>query len=155
MPGITDFLRRENCLCGLSAGGKEDAVRELCALLAANGDIADTESVYDAVKSRELLGSTGIGDEIAIPHAKTASVKSLSGAFGLSREGVEFYSADGKPAKLVFLLVSSENGAGEHLKALARVARLVRRPSFRERAATAKDADELYAVISSEDAELG
>lgn len=151
---ITDFLLRENCVASLEADEKEGAMRELCALLVKNGAIKDGEAVLEAVMSREKLGSTGIGEEVAIPHCKTDLVKGLVAAFGASREGVEFYSADGKPVKLVFLLLAGSDSASDHLKALARIARMVKNATFRKRIDGIDNRDEIYGLIAETDNQL-
>lgn len=152
---ISDFLRKENLIVSFKSDEKGAALRELCALLADNGDVGDAEAVFEAVMKRESLGSTGIGDEIAIPHAKTPLAKSLTGAFGLSRDGIEYCAMDDKPVRLVFMLVAAENPAGTSLKALARVSRLLRSPGFRKRIEGANSAGEMSSIIAEEDEKLG
>ncbi|MBI4665656.1 MAG: PTS sugar transporter subunit IIA [Nitrospinae bacterium] len=152
---ITDFLPEGNCLRGFLSGGKEKILGELCALVAESGAISGGEEALAAVLAREKLGSTGIGDEVAIPHAKTAGVKELTGAFGVSKEGVEYFSVDDKPVKLVFLLLAPENSTGAHLKALARVSRLLKSERFRSRMEEAQDPSLIYPILAEEDENLG
>lgn len=152
---IVEFLRRENLVPSFKADEKDAALRELCALLAQNGDVGDAGAVFDAVMKREMLGSTGIGDEVAIPHAKTPQAKSLTGAFGLSRDGMEYFAMDDKPVRLVFMLVAAENSTGTSLKALARISRLLKSPGFRKNIQSARSAEEMYSMIAEEDAKLG
>jgi PTS system nitrogen regulatory IIA component len=152
---IAEFLRRDNLILSFKTDEKGAVLGELCALLAQNGDVTDAGAVFDAVMKREMLGSTGIGDEVAIPHAKTSQTKSLTGALGLSRGGIEYFAMDDKPVRLVFLLVAGENSTGTHLKALARVSRLLKSPGFRKRIESAKSADEMYSMIAEEDVKLG
>ena len=101
---------------------------------------------------RERLGSTAIGDGIAIPHGKLAGVNSIIGVFGRHQRGVDFDSLDGGPTYLFFLLVAPEDSASLHLKALARVSRLMKDPAFRERLSSAPDAAEIFRLIKEEDA---
>ncbi|MBI5815362.1 MAG: PTS sugar transporter subunit IIA [Nitrospinae bacterium] len=153
---ITDILRRENCAGLLSSHGKQGVIKELCGLLESSGHTDGGTAALESVIGRENLGSTGVGDGVAIPHAKTSGVKSVVCAFGLSPEGVDFYAADGKPVKIFFLLLAPEEAVGDHLKALARIARLVRRESFRNRMErNMGDAGAIYDIISEEDAALG
>jgi PTS system nitrogen regulatory IIA component len=152
---ISEFLRRENILFSFKSDEKGAAVRELCALLAQNGDVTDAGAVFDAVMKRENLSSTGIGDEVGIPHARTSSAKAMTSALGLSRNGIEYFAMDDKPVKLVFMLVAGGNCAGNHLKALARISRLIRSPGFRKKIELANSADEMYSMIAEEDVKLG
>jgi PTS system nitrogen regulatory IIA component len=152
---ISGFLKRENLIVCFKSDEKEAALGELCALLAQNGDVGDAGAALDAVMKRENLGSTGIGDEVAIPHARIAQAKSLTGAFGMSRNGIEYFAMDDKPVRLVFMLVAAEDSAGTSLKALARISRLLRSSGFRERIENAKSAEEMYSMIAGEDEKLG
>ncbi|MBF0634935.1 MAG: PTS sugar transporter subunit IIA [Nitrospinae bacterium] len=152
---ISDFLGRDHILSSFKSDEKGAALMELCVLLAGNGDVGDAGAVFDAMMKRESLGSTGIGDQIAIPHARTPLATSLTGAFGLSRDGIEYSAMDGKPVRLVFMLVAAEKTAGESLKALARVSRLLRSPGFLERIEGAGNAGEMSFIIAEEDEKLG
>ena len=100
---------------------------------------------------REALGSTGIGQGIAIPHGKTGAVKSLIAAFGLSRKGVDFESLDGEPAYIFFLLLAPKESAGPHLKALAKISRLLKDKFFRDTLKDCKNKKALIEIISKED----
>ncbi|VAX15680.1 PTS IIA-like nitrogen-regulatory protein PtsN [hydrothermal vent metagenome] len=152
---IVDFLKRENCVASLSSTDKEEALRELCDLLRTNGDVEDGPAIFDAVINRERLGSTGIGDHVAIPHAKTPEVEYITAAFGLSRSGVEYFAVDDKPVRLIFLLVASDNATGVHLKALARISRLLKSDTFRKEIENVKSPEEIYETIEREDIKLG
>jgi PTS system nitrogen regulatory IIA component len=100
---------------------------------------------------REKLGSTGIGDGIAIPHGKMKGIEELVTSFGRSIKGVDFESIDNKPTHLFFLLVAPENSAGVHLKALARISRLLKDSGFRNRLMEASDRQDLFRIIAEED----
>ena len=100
---------------------------------------------------REKLGSTGVGEGVAIPHGKLPGLPTLVATFGRSREGVDYRSADGKPARLFFALFAPENSAGAHLKALSRVSRIFRLPAFREAILAAPTAAEIHRLIVAED----
>ena len=152
---IVDFLKRENCVAALSSTDKEDTLRELCDLLHKNGDVENGSAIFEAVINRERLGSTGIGNHVAIPHAKTTEAKYITAAFGLSRDGVEYFAVDDKPVRLIFLLVASDNATGEHLKALARISRLLKSDTFRKDIESVKSPDEIYETIEREDLKLG
>jgi PTS system nitrogen regulatory IIA component len=100
---------------------------------------------------RERLGSTGIGDGIAIPHGKSPDLDHLLISFGRSRQGVDFDSLDGKPAHLFFLVLAPENSAGVHLKALARISRLLKSHNIRSELMNAADAAEIFEIFSKQD----
>jgi mannitol/fructose-specific phosphotransferase system IIA component (Ntr-type) len=108
----------------------------------------DPEQILEAVREREKVLSTGIGNGVAIPHGKSSSVGQLTLAAGVAPRGVDFEALDGKPVQLFFLLVGPESAAGDHVKALSRIARLLQRDSFRTRLASAAHPDEFYAIVS-------
>src|SRR5690606_7781390 len=101
---------------------------------------------------REEVLSTGIGHGVAIPHGKSSSVDGLVLVAGVTPEGVDFEALDGRPVHLFFLLVGPEAAAGQHVKALSRVSRLLRRESFRDRLISAPDAESFYSVLSEAEA---
>lgn len=148
---ITDILREPLVIPELTGGTKEAVVRELAAHMAAAHPEIDARRLEEVLWEREKLGSTAIGDGIAIPHGKLPGTKSVLGAFGRHLQGVDFQSLDGNPSKLFFLLVAPEDSVGLHLKALARVSRLLKDPAFRSRLLTAADRSELYRSIVEED----
>ena len=148
---IMDFLDKRAITANLKATDKESAVRELVDLLTSAGDIKNKEELIKSVLTRESLGSTGIGQGIGIPHAKTQTVKSLVAAFGLSQIGVNFESLDGEPVHIFFLLVAPEESAGPHLKALARISRMLKDKHFRDMLRKAKDEKEVLRIIQEED----
>lgn len=150
---ITDFLRERAVSVGLEAKNKEGVIRELVGLLVRAGEIkpVDEEKIVPVLLAREALGSTGIGQGVGIPHGKSNVVKQLVGAFGVSRRGVDFDSLDGETAQIFFLLVAPEDSAGPHLKALARISRLLKDRYFRESLKEAKDEKQVLRIIQQED----
>ena len=149
---IMDFLNKKAVTVNLKSADKEGAIRELVDLLAKAEDIKNREELSKALLMRESLGSTGIGQGIGIPHAKSQNVKNLVAAFGLSQKGVNFDSLDGEPVYIFFLLIAPEESAGPHLKALARISRMLKDKYFRELLRKAKDEKEILRVIQEEDA---
>jgi len=111
----------------------------------------DRGRLIQALEDRERLNSTALGDGVAIPHGKLPGLKRVLAAFGRSRPGVDFQSLDGKPTHLFFLLVAPEDSAGAHLKALARISRLLKDDGFRARLMEAGDARDLFETIRAED----
>lgn len=150
---IMEFLDTKAVSCNVEARTKDDMIRKLVNLLVHAGSIKDKEvsRLVQILMDREALGSTGIGYGVAIPHGKSASVKTLIAALGVSRAGVPFDSLDGEPVHLFFLLIAPENSAGPHLKALARISRLLKDKHFRDTLMAAKDAKSLVDVIRDED----
>lgn len=148
---VADFLDRDSIVLNLASDGKEAALRELVDLLASKGFISDAASVTGALLEREKLGSTGIGEGVAIPHGKFKELDRVVAAFGRSRMGVDFDAMDGEPVNILFLLLAPENNPSLHLKALARVARLLKSEDFRADLLRCKSADELYKKLVDED----
>ena len=149
---ITDILSPEMVLPELKGNTKPDILHELAHFLAGKHREIDAGALAGVLAERERLGSTAIGDGIAIPHGKLAGVNNIIGVFGRHRRGVDFDSLDGGPTFLFFLLVAPEDSASLHLKALARVSRLMKDPGFRERLTGAPDAAEIFRLIKEEDA---
>ena len=137
----------------LKARDKKGSIKELVELLARSGEVKpkDKEFLVKILFDRERLGSTGIGQGVGIPHGKSSNVKKLIGAVGISKPGVEFDSLDGEPAHIFFLLIAPQESAGPHLKALARISRLLKDKYFRDMLKNAPDAKELIRIISRED----
>src|SRR5512137_2528779 len=139
---ILDILDKRMIIPQLASTTKEGVLRELVHVLVQQEKQVDEEQMMEILFERESLGSTGIGEGVAIPHGKSKDVKKLLASFGRSLPGVDFQSMDGKPAHLLFLLVAPEDSAGIHLKALARISRLMKDPRFRKRVMEAKTGDE-------------
>ena len=152
---ILDILTSEALVAPDLAGADKTAVlRELALHLAQSHPTIDPERLVEVLWERERLGSTAIGDGIAIPHGKLAGLSGVIGAFGRHPAGVDFESLDGSPTHLFFLLVAPEDSVGQHLKALARVSRLLKDRAFRERLLTASDLATLFRLIREEDEKL-
>ncbi|MFB0527697.1 MAG: PTS sugar transporter subunit IIA [bacterium] len=130
---ISDYLREDMICLHLKATGKEEAIRELGSFIRKAKEISNYEMFYKDVLEREKLTTTGIGEEVAIPHARTDAVSGFVIAFGKSEKGVEFGSLDGKKARLLFLMGTPKTaGLDEYLVLLAHLTRLLKQQSFRE-----------------------
>ena len=151
---IVDFLPENLVFPSLTATSKEGVLEELARGLGEGHPEIDPGRLVEVLLEREKLGSTAIGDGIAIPHGKLPGLSSVLGAFGRHAAGLDFQSLDGAPTKLFFLLVAPEDSAGMHLKALARVSRLLKDAAFRTRLVGAGTRDALYALIREEDEKL-
>lgn len=148
-----DFLSKKAILPDIQSTKKEDVIKDLVDVLINAGEIEKRcrNKLIDALMSRESLGSTAIGQGIAIPHAKSDCVSKLIAAFGLSKKGVDFDSLDGEPAYIFFLLVAPQDSAGPHLKALARISRLLKDKYFRDNLRACTDDKSIIKTISQED----
>ena len=143
---LTELLPPDRIRVPLVATDKPAALRELTQMLAERLFI-DAEALLGPVLERERMLSTGIGHGIAIPHAKSSLVSELSLVAGSSPGGVPFDALDGEPVRLFFLLIGPESGAGQHVKALSRIARLVRRESIRGALFAAPTADDFHRLL--------
>ncbi|TWJ32571.1 PTS sugar transporter subunit IIA [Geobacter argillaceus] len=148
---LTDDLQPAAIIPVLSARNKEDVLAELAQNVIDRHPALDRQDLLQILNEREKLGSTGIGDGIAIPHGKLRQVNELICAFGRSPEGVDFSSLDGRPVHLFFLLVAPENAAAVHLKALARISRILRDPAVRNALMAADDVRELFRIFQEQD----
>lgn len=148
---ILDFLDPSAVTVELMSTTKKGVLEELVALLANGQKVKDAKATVDVLLEREKLGSTGIGQGIAIPHAKTEQAAAVGAAFGLSRRGVQFDALDGEPVYIFFLLVAPPDAAGLHLKALARISRLLKDKFFRQSLRDVKDPAEVLKIIRDED----
>jgi PTS system nitrogen regulatory IIA component len=151
---IMDILNKDCIIPELRAKNKRGVLEELTgALLNCKANL-DKEALVAVLLERERLGSTGIGDGIAIPHGKVQDLDELVLSFGRSTEGIEFDSMDGRPTHLFFLLIAPENSAGIHLRALAKISRLLKSGHFRQRLLEAETSEALFQVIQEEDKEF-
>ena len=144
---LLDFLSPDAIAPGLRVSGKKQALHELAAHAARLTGL-DERAVFDTLLQRERLGSTGIGEGIAIPHGKLAGLTQLFGLAARLDKPIDFEALDGQPVDILFLLLAPEGAGADHLKALARVARALREPGMLDRIRKTRDADALYAVLS-------
>lgn len=148
---IMEFLCSDSIVIDLKATEKKAAIKELVDSLASANKIKDSDEITKTILEREKLGSTGIGQGVALPHGKTDVVKEQIGVIGISSNGVEFNSLDGEPVYLIFLLVGPVDAAGQHLKALARITRLFKDRFFRQALRDAKTVKAVVEIIEKED----
>jgi len=148
---IGDFLDKKVIKVGLKSSTKGEVLEELTDLLEKTGKLTDRENFLQVIREREELGSTGIGYNIAIPHARSSSIKSLVGALGISKEGIDFNALDKEPVYLFFLLAAPQNASGDYLKALAIISRFLRRRKVREALMKAEKLEDVQKIIESEE----
>ncbi|MDD5723622.1 MAG: PTS sugar transporter subunit IIA [Syntrophales bacterium] len=151
MVNIQDMLKKDFIIEDLKSKTKKEVLAELSDVFLRDDMDIDRDSVIEVLMEREKLGSTGIGDGIAIPHGKLAGLERLVVSFGRSNVGVDFDSLDGGPVHIFFLLMAPENSAGHHLKALAKISRMLKDVSFREALIKAGSSEEIYDLIVEKD----
>lgn len=151
---ISELLNEQLILEVLQGTTKQQILQEMVQCLAAHKNGIDAGELLKVLVEREKLGSTGIGNGIAIPHGKLDGIETIALVFGKSTTGIPFDALDNKPVHLVFLLVAPSNSAGIHLKALARLSRLLKDKNFRQELLDAKDSQSLYNIIVAEDEKI-
>jgi PTS system nitrogen regulatory IIA component len=144
---LTDLVAPQAVLQALKVNSKKQALQELAARAAELSGRAERE-IFDVLMQREKLGSTAIGSGIAIPHGKLPKLDRLFGLFARLDRPIDFEALDGQPVDLVFLLLAPETAGADHLKALARVARLLREPGVARMLRESHDKESLYAVLA-------
>jgi len=149
---IAEFLREDLVFPDLAATDKAGVLGEMCAGLARVYPSLSAQKLTETLLEREKLGSTGIGEGVAIPHGKLSGLPGLLAAFARKKSGIDFASIDAKPTYLFFVLFAPDNSAGLHLKALARISRLFKQPQFRQGILAANDGAAIFRLISEEDA---
>jgi PTS system nitrogen regulatory IIA component len=151
---IVDLLSPSAINADMAATEKNGALAELADVILKVEKGLDHSEVLRVLHERERLGSTGIGEGVAIPHGKLRDLRQLLIAFGRSRRGIDFDSMDGKPAHLFFLLIAPEESVGAHLKTLARISKLLKNQAVRDRLLEAAGSEEIYKILVDEDEKL-
>ena len=151
---LSEIFSPQLIVSDLKAHDKKGVLEELSQVITEQNPSLNKRSLLQVLLERERLGSTGIGDGIALPHGKLAELSNLLISFGRSTSGLDFDSIDEQPAYLFFLLLAPENSAGMHLTALAKISRMLKDANFRQRLMGAKSKDEIYKVIMDMDEEL-
>ena len=145
---LNDLITINAILPNLQAGTKKQALQELSDRAASISGLAPRE-IFDALLHRERLGSTGVGAGIAIPHGKMAKAKKIFGVFARLEKPVEFEALDGAPVDLVFLLIAPESAGADHLKALSRIARVMRDPVITARLRATRDPTAIFSMMTA------
>jgi len=151
---LSEILTPECIISDLKAHDKKGALEELSGIITAQEPSLNKGYLLQVLLERERLGSTGIGEGIALPHGKVRKLDRLLVSFGRSLEGLSFDSIDEQPVYLFFLLVAPENSAGAHLQALAKISRFLKDNRFRQRLMDAKSSEEIYNIIVEKDEEI-
>ena len=148
---ITDFLTPDRVIADLTEKEKSAVLKEMAGQLAGSESGLDATQILKVLQDREKISTTAIGEGVAIPHGKLPNVQKVSALFARSLEGVDFASLDGEPTYLFFTLIAPQDAAADHLKALARISRLLKDPDLRRRLLAAATNQELYNIIAVED----
>jgi nitrogen PTS system EIIA component len=148
---LSDFISPDSVLPSLRAKTKKQLLQELASRAARRTGLPE-RVIFDVLLQRERLGSTGLGQGIAIPHGKILGLKGIVGIFARLAEPIDFEAVEGEPVDIVFLLLAPEGAGADHLKALARISRLLREGSAVEKLRASRDAAALYAVLTEGEA---
>lgn len=148
---IMDYLKEDWIIPDLQGGDKRSVLKELSGILVKPCQVVSVEELLQVLLEREKLGSTGIGEGIAIPHGRLKKLKNFLISFGRSMKGVDFDSIDHKPSQLFFLVMAPENSAVDNLKLLGRIVTLLKDPSFKKHLMEAQSHKEIFQILSEED----
>lgn len=151
---LSEILKENFIIADLSSRDKQGVLTELAKFLEEKNAIKSKDALFASLMERESLGSTGIGENVAIPHAKSDETEHIITLFGRSLKGIDFDSLDQKPVHFVCLLIAPSNSTGLHLKALARISRLFKNQSLREEILMATNADKIYSLLVKEDSKF-
>ncbi len=150
---ITELLKKESIELGVKVSGKEEAIDKLIGLMAAGGRLNDRAGYKEGILAREALGSTAVGEGIAIPHAKVAAVKEPGLAAMVVPDGVDYVAFDGSLANLIFMIAAPEGEADVHLEALSRLSTLLMDPDFKNDLIHAESKEEFLQLIDDKESE--
>ena len=148
---IEEILKKESVIADLLADNKIDVIKEMVYHLKENNFIKNEEALFNTLMEREKLGSTGIGENVAIPHGKSNETTEIITVLARSIKGIEFESLDQKPVHFICMVIAPANSTGQHLKALARISRLFKNQGLREGILQAENPDVIYSIITNED----
>lgn len=150
---LHEIINENKIIPELKARDKKGALEELAEAIANQEPSVDKAALVKVLMEREQLGTTGIGDGVAIPHGKLNDIRGPIISFGRRREGLDFDSIDGQPTYIFFLLVAPDNSSGIHLQVLAKIAKMLKSSAFRQRLMSAESTKELYQTIIQADEE--
>ena len=151
---IDDILKKESIISDLVGTNKEEVLREVTDFLQSQGLIKNKESLLNTLIEREKLGSTGIGENVAIPHGKSDELSHIITVFARSLKGVDFEALDQKPVHFVCMVIAPSNSTGQHLKTLARISRIFKSQNLRDGILKLQNADQIYSLLLEEDSKF-
>ena len=151
---IDEILKKESVIEDLVGKNKLEVIQEMTSCLKQNNIIKDDQALFTTLMEREKLGSTGIGENVAIPHGKSDELTQIITVFARSLGGVDFESLDQKPVHFVCMVIAPAHSTGQHLKALARISRLFKNQALREGILKAEDSNAIYSILLEEDSKF-
>ena len=151
---IDEILKKESVIADLVGKNKLEVIKEMIECLKQNNIIKDDQALFATLMEREKLGSTGIGENVAIPHGKSDELTQIITVFARSLGGVNFESLDQKPVHFVCMVIAPVHSTGQHLKALARISRLFKNQVLREGILKAEDTNAIYSILLEEDSKF-
>ena len=151
---IDEILKKESVIADLVGKNKLEVIQEMTSCLKQNNIIKDDQALFTTLMEREKLGSTGIGENVAIPHGKSDELTQIITVFARSLGGVDFESLDQKPVHFVCMVIAPAHSTGQHLKALARISRLFKNQTLREGILKAEDSNAIYSILLEEDSKF-
>jgi nitrogen PTS system EIIA component len=151
---IGEILKKESVIADIEGKNKLDVIKEMTECLKQNNTIINDQELYTTLMEREKLGSTGIGENVAIPHGKSDELTQIISVFARSLSGIDFESLDQKPVHFVCMVIAPAHSTGQHLKALARISRLFKNQTLREGILKAEDSNAIYSILLEEDSKF-
>ncbi|MBT5471140.1 MAG: PTS sugar transporter subunit IIA [Nitrospina sp.] len=151
---IDEILKKESVIADLIGQNKLEIIKEMTECLKKNNIIKDDQALFETLMEREKLGSTGIGENVAIPHGKSEELTQIITVFARSLKGVDFESLDQKPVHFVCMVIAPAHSTGQHLKALARISRLFKNQGLRDGILKAQDSSAIYSILLEEDSKF-
>jgi PTS system fructose-specific IIC component len=151
---LYELLDKDSIVVSLKSRTKDDVLEEMVDTLDAAGKIRSRDAVLKAIIDRERIMTTGIGNGVAVPHCKTSAVDRLVAALGISEEGIDFQAPDDQPARLIFILVAEEDNPGPHVRALARLAKLLSKKEVRDALLAAPSPEDLLRTLTEKEQDL-
>jgi nitrogen PTS system EIIA component len=151
---IDEILKKESVIADIVGKNKLDVIKEMTKCLKHNKTIKNDQALYATLMEREKLGSTGIGENVAIPHGKSDELTEIITVFARSLSGVDFESLDQKPVHFVCMVIAPAHSTGQHLKALAKISRLFKNQKLREGILNAEDSNAIYSILLKEDSKF-
>ena len=151
---IDEILKKESVIADLLGDNKVEVIKEMTQCLKKNNFIKNDQALFETLMEREKLGSTGIGENVAIPHGKSDEVTQIITVLARSKNGVEFESLDQKPVHFICMVIAPAHSTGQHLKVLARISRIFKNQALREDILKAGSSDSIYSIIIHEDSKF-
>ena len=151
---IEEILKKESVIADLLGDSKVKVIKEMTQCLKKNNFIKNDQALFETLMEREKLGSTGIGENVAIPHGKSDEVTQIITVLARSKKGVEFESLDQKPVHFICMVIAPAHSTGQHLKVLARVSRIFKNQGIREEILKAENSDTIYSILMNEDSKF-